>query len=62
MLVRVYVLVPACEPLRLKASVSTLAEFSALALCSLRLGFVAVHASLRDSLADAFAGAMIFAA
>lgn len=55
-LVLVHALVPAREPLQLKVPVSLLAEVSALtlALCSLLLGFVAVHAGLRDALADAF--------
>ena len=56
-LVVVHALVPAREPVQLKARVSRLAELSALALavCSLLLGFAAVFAGLPDALSDAFA-------
>jgi multicomponent Na+:H+ antiporter subunit D len=55
-LVLVHALVPAQEPVRVKAPVSRLGELAALglALCSLLLGFAAVNAGLPDALSGAF--------
>ena len=58
-LVLAHVLMPASEPVRLRAPVSRLGELAALALasCSMLLGFVAVQAGLPDALSGAFTAA-----